>query len=414
VRRPLPVAVKRTAWQIALALFAFVQVIATFRGLVDRLYVAKWLAGVAIFACYFALGHYRISTAWRREFALFAAILAIGFLAQLGDALDLRAVELGVTYTLTAAAAFLVAPSAFRRRSVQRLVWPALLAGAGLGTVLGEYLGLRNPIAAIWRSGGRWRFAGVFLHPNAAGVAGLIGVVLAVAAFNATRRWRYLGLVVPFTLVMALADSRGSLLAAAALAGVPLAVAIGRWRTRRLALATCGALLLLLGLGVAYSGSIRVPETSRVSLNEASTDRLAVWSESLGYLGTPWQWLFGLGISRNISYVGRRTTVVAIPVRGSNTDNAYVDLLGRTGIVGLSLFLAMIASLTWRLGAGLRRAPPGESRDHAVGLAVLAATVALGMTNSLIFTWAWLQAMVAWPVAVGAATRWRHVAPLPP
>jgi hypothetical protein len=142
-----------------LAVLAFLQVVATFKGFTDQLYVAKWLGGVAIVVCYFALAHYRVSRTLAREFSMVMAILAIALLSQLGDTLDTRAVALATSYTLTAAAAFLLAPSALRRRSVQRLVWPAMLLGVTAGALLGEYVGFRAA-GAVWSDQGRWRFAG--------------------------------------------------------------------------------------------------------------------------------------------------------------------------------------------------------------------------------------------------------------
>ena len=396
---------RAVSWQFVFAILAFVQVVATFAGLTDRLYVVKWAAGVGIALLLFALGHFRISTGLAREFSLLMGILAIGLLSQLRAALDSRAVALAASYTLTATVAFLVAPSAFRRRSVQRIVWPGLLLGVAIATLWGEILGLRDPLRSILSEEGRLRYIGAFYLPNAAGTAGLIGVILAGAAFNATRRWLYLACAPPLIIVMILADSRGSLLAAVAFLVVPPIVAASRWQVQRLVLAACVAGLVILGFGLLHSGSLEWPDTShtQATLNRVSTGRWANWVESLSYLDGPMQWTFGLGLSRNLSFVAP-TTDFPVPVRGANADNIYVDLLGRTGISGLSCFLILATSLTLRIGRGLRRASPRRASDCAIGLAVLAATVALGLTNSGVLTWGWLHAIVAWPLVAGVAT----------
>lgn len=393
-------------WQIMLALLAFVQVVATFTASLDRLYVAKWLAGVAILGCYFALGRCKVSTALLGEFSLLVTVLAISLLSQLGDTLDGRAMSLAASYILTATAAFLVAPCAFRRRSVQRIVWPAMLLGVSVGTLLGEYLGVRDPLSSISLDQGRWRFAGAFYQPNAAGTAGLIGVILACAAFNSTRRWVYLAAVPPLTLVMALADSRGALLAAGAFFAMWAIAKAARWRTWPIAIVSCVAVLVLLGFGMLHSGSLGLPDTShaQATLNQVSTGRWASWTEALSYLDGPIQWAFGLGLSRNFSFAGRGTAW-PVPVRGSDADNFYVDLLGRVGIVGLVLFLSIVGGLALRLCRGLRQASPRTASERALALAVLGGTLVLGATNSGIVTWGWLHAMVAWPLVAAAATR---------
>lgn len=389
-----------------LALFAFVQVVATFTGLTERLYVVKWVAGVSIAVSFLVLGRCRVSTTLLGEFSLVASILAIGLLSQLGQTLDTRAVALAASYTLTASVAFLIGPCALRRRSVQRLVWPGMLLGVLVGTMLGEYLGLRDPLSAVLTDQGRLRFVGAFYQPNAAGTAGLIGVILAGTAFEATGRWRYLVAVPPLAIVMALADSRGSLVAAASFLVLVAVVRAARGRTQRLAIATCFGVLVLLGFAMLHSASIEWPDTSHAeaALNRVSTGRWANWAESLGYLDGPLKWAFGLGLSRNVSFAARGS-LFPVPVRGSNADNFYVDLLGRTGIVGLLLFLCMVSSLTQRLLRGMRQASPPSVSERALGLAALAATLVLGATNSVIFTWGWLHAMVAWPLVAAIASR---------
>jgi O-antigen ligase len=412
VTRPLTLSLARFGWQIVLGALAFLQVVAMFSALADPLYVAKWVGGVALLVCFLALGHWRISTEFLREFGAVIAILGIGFIAQLADALDSRAVAIAVTYALTAAGAFLIAPCTFRRRSIQRLVWPAMLWGVAIATLLGEYLGSRDVLRSFSITEGRWRFWGGFNLPNSAGTAGLIGVILAVAAFHSTRRRRYLVFVVPFTVVMLLADSRGSVLAALAFLGTIALVRVSRWRTEQIALAVCTAVAAVLGLGLLNSSSLAWPDLShaQMNLNLYSTGRWDTWQQALDYLETPLQWIFGLGLSRNLSFVGR-WTYLPVPIRGSNADNFFVDLLGRTGIVGVALFLVMMAWLAVRLCAGLRRTPARAASDRAQGIAVLTATFVLGLTNSVIFTWGWLHAMVAWPLVTEAAIRATSPAP---
>src|SRR5439155_17972420 len=139
------------------------------------------------------------------------------------------------------------------------------------------------------------------------------------------------------------------------------------------------------GFSLLHSSSIAWPDTShaQVVLNRVSTGRWASWGQSLGYLDRPSKWVFGLGLSRNLSFAARGTDF-AVRVRGSNADNFFVDLLGRTGLAGLLLFVSITCSLALKLCRGLTRAPPREVSERALGVAVLAATLVLGATNSVI------------------------------
>lgn len=389
-----------------MAVLAFLQVAGMFTAWAASLYVVKWLAGLGIGLCFFLLGRCRFSRELSTEFALVVAILVIGLVAQLGDSIDGRAVALTASYAMTAATAFLIGPRALRRRSVQRIVWPGMLLGVTIGAILAEYLGFQDFFNAISASSGRLRFSGAFFTPNSAGSAGLIGVILAAAAFEAKPRWRYLTPVPVFIVVMILADSRGSLLAALTFVAALPILRMARWPPQRVAITLCLAAVGLLCLGTVLAGRIDWPAAGELepALNRISTGRWANWKEALDYLEGPLRWMFGLGMSRNFSFAYQETDF-PVPVRGWNADNFFIDLLGRTGLVGLLLFVVMTGSLAMKMWRGLKLGPPRDVSQHVLGLAVLAATVVLGGTNSLIFTWSWLQAMVAWPLVAASATR---------
>jgi hypothetical protein len=89
---------------------------------------------------------------------------------------------------------------------------------------------------------------------------------------------------------------------------------------------------------------------------------------------------------------------------GPNADN-FTSTYRDAPVSLVSCCLSVIGSLAVRLCSGLRHASPNGAADRTLGLAVLAATLALGATNSVILTWGWLHAMVAWPLVAAAATR---------
>jgi O-antigen ligase/polysaccharide polymerase Wzy-like membrane protein len=397
--------VRRAGWQSILAVLAFVQIAGAFTSLADRLYVAKQMAALGIGLCFFLLGRCRISRELTTEFALVIATVGIGLVSQLGDTIDGRALGLAASYSMTAFTAFLIAPSAFRRRSVHRIVWPALLLGVTVGVVIGEYLGAQDIFASFSFFTGRLRFAAGFYSPNAAGVAGLVGVILAVAAFEARRRWVYLAPVPVFIAVMLLGDSRGAILAAIAfLVAIPI-LRIARWPPRRVAIALSLGLVGCLLIGSVLAPRINWPAPGQFGpdLNRLSSGRWTNWQEALSYLDGPLPWIFGLGMSRNLSFAYQETDF-PVPVRGYNADNFFVDIVGRAGIVGLVLMLAVLWSLALKMWRGLTLGSPRSTSRYVLGLAAFTSTVLLGQTNSIIFTWAWLQAIVAWPLVAAAAT----------
>jgi O-antigen ligase len=381
---------RRAGWQLLLAGLAFVQIAGTYAMFTDRLYVAKQLAALGIGMCLFLLGRCRISRELTTEFALVIATVGIALVTQLGDTIDARAMGLAASYSMTASTGFLIAPSAFRRRSVHRIVWPGLLLGVTVGVVLGEYLGIQNLVVSYSIFTGRLRFAGGFYGPNAAAVAGLVGVMLAVAAFEARRRWRYLATVPLFFVVMLLGDSRGTLLAAIAfLAAFPI-LRIARWPPRRVAITLCFAAIGLLLIGTVLAARIAWPAPGQLEpeLNRMSSGRWTNWKEALSYLEGPLRWAFGLGMSKNFSFAYQETDF-PVPVRGYNADNFFIDIVGRAGIVGLVLILLLLGSLALKMWRGLTLGSPRSTSRYALGLAALIATVLLGKTNSIIFTWAW-------------------------
>jgi O-antigen ligase len=396
---------RRLIWQSAFACLAFIQIVATFLIFQERLYLTKWIAGLALILCFFILGRYKLSSALAIEFALIISLIGLGFVSQLGDNLDVRAMQLGASYTMTALTAFVVAPATFSRRSVHTFVWPGLLIGVSIGTLLAIYLGLRNPIASFTAHEGRVRFFGLFATPNSAGTAGLIGVILAGAAFRHTKRWHYLLFIPAFAAVIALAHSRGSLLAVTAFISTWAAAALlARLSTQSARLLSLASIIAIVAATMFYTTSYDRSRLFPTDLNQLSSGRWNNWSRSLSYLDSPPRWLFGLGLSRNFSFMPD-VAVGKVTVRGSNADNIYVDLLGRTGIVGLALFLGTVGIVVVRLTRGLKIAPPIRAQDCALCIAAVIATLVLGLTESGVLTWGWLHAMVVWPLSSSTAAK---------
>ena len=128
---------------------SFTYVAATFVDLEDPLYTAKWLSCAAILVALLACARWHFATDHVYPFALVVAMVTLGLVAQIGDNIDMRAMQVAFGLTLTAVGAFLIAPPALQRRWVRATVWPALLLGVTAGLVAGMVLGLLHPERAF-------------------------------------------------------------------------------------------------------------------------------------------------------------------------------------------------------------------------------------------------------------------------
>jgi O-antigen ligase len=384
-----------------------VQAASQLRPLLDVLYVPKWLSALAVVASFVLLGRDRLSTRLAVPFTLAVAVVAVGLLTQVGDGLDPRAFALATTFLLTAITAFVIGPQALARGWVRRAVWSGLLRGVSLGVVLGFAGGVLTLPAGLLFRDDKVRYFGLFNYPNIAGTIALTAVVLAGASSVAHRRLMPLLAILPMGSALALADARGATLAAAGF--VSLSTFLWLWRhhprTRQLLAAAVVA-------GVTF-GAYKVVERgspSRTDMEQFASGRLEAWGRSLAYLESPADWLFGVGLSRNHSFVGytaaptTESTKGLVGMRGAATDSTYVDLITRTGLVGLTLFLALVAFLAKRVWGGWDRGTRAAD-ECAVALAALMAAMLHMLTDSTTFSFGLTLAFVVWPLAGGAAVR---------
>ena len=93
-----------------------------------------------------------------------------------------------------------------------------------------------------------------------------------------------------------------------------------------------------------------------------------------------------------------------VGMRGAATDSTYVDLITRTGLIGLALFLLLIALLakgSWHGWFTVTRA----ADESAVALAAVVAAMLHMLTDSTTFSFGLTLAFVVWPLAGGASVR---------
>lgn len=407
MRRQIAMA-RRTMWLTLFAAAGGLQTAAMYGPLIDVLYLPKWGASLACVGALVVLGRGQVYVRFGHLFALAAVTMAIGVLAQLPDGLDTRALQLAVAYGLTAGTALLISPAALSRHWVRRAVWLGLLAGTTAGLIAGFALGGVNPGKSV-SIGERLRYFGLFAHPNIAGNVCLTVVILSLAA---AWEWRRVGPLLATAVALAglaLCDARGATVGVAIfLVGV---VAVGAWQRAGRIRPLVSAVAFLAALAAVAYGFEHIADVQPVDLNRVTSSRLDVWQRSLTYLVSPSDWLLGQGMSRNLSFVGLAVSqpvdsrVLTRSLRGKGTDNSYLDLLLRTGLLGLAAHAAWLSALVLGLARRCARYPAPGSTTAVLGLCAAAATAAWAFTDSTPFSFGVPVASVVWPLAASSLAR---------
>ena len=265
-------------------------------------------------------------------------------------------------------------------RSRRHIVWvlAAFLGGALVSAMYGVFA---TPTQAVG-SGEFSRLSGAGLDPNE--LAALLVASLAFAAALAARRGAIaLRLVavaaVPFCLMgVLLSLSRGGLVALT----VALLTAIiigGRWRVPALVLLAIAALSVIV-----YFGSIATPaERNHITEANGGTGRTSTWK--VGWRMVEANAVKGVGgdnfRTSSIHYLLEPGTVPRsdfIVEHPHVAHNMYLEVLADLGIVGLTLFLAII---TFAIKAALEAARSfrrsGDARMELLARALVVAVAAL-------------------------------------
>jgi hypothetical protein len=393
---------RRLGYAAVLAPVSFVYVAGTFQGLEDVtwLYLSKWAGCVVLLLWLVVAGKGRFSARMNTPLRAVFLLALLGLLAQAGENMDARALQLAFGYLLTGTVAFAAAPVGLRRRWVRVACWRGLLVGVMAGMALAMALGIVYPLDSLLLDADRVRYKGFFQRPNSAGWYSFVGVVLSVAVALDTRRARYLLLVPLLAVPAVLANSRGAVVAMAALGVLWVLTHAVRPGTAWWVRASTAVILVVAAATVltdsgGSSGSLFGPG----ELDRITSGRWSNWTSSLAYLDTPMRVAFGLGLGRNVTFVPGN-----YGLRGGEGDSFYVDLIGRTGVIGLLIFVTMVcalgARLLFRLFTSDRRAGPGT----AFSVALLGAVLLYGVVESHLFTSGTLHAPVMWSLIGRYAT----------
>lgn len=189
--------------------------------------------------------------------------------------------------------------------------------------------------------------------------------------------WSIIGLIV---IALVATQNRGSLLSM--IAGLAVGLAFFRDRIRLIVRAVA-VTILLVGLGTLSSlqiagnapgsaasqvrdfsasqlfaniGSIGGAQESG-NLNGTAQARLTLWSETIDKVVSDDRLVYGYGFGPNLAYlaggVAQSGNLNMAPLRSPH--NSYLDVLARMGLIGMSLWIALLIGWYWRLVRGCRR-----------------------------------------------------------
>ena len=265
--------------------------------------------------------------------------------------------------SLTGIAVFLTAVAIARddRRVVRALagglaISAAILAVATLADLASQWAEVGYGWWFLRRYVDGERFSLHFADVNAAAslyvLAGLAAV--SVAATDRSRRWIWIGLIVPMLPALALAGSLSALFAAAVAAAVVAAMTMGptvrfrRWQPTKMQVATVAAIIVLAVAALALLASRR--GDGRATASEAMFMRSQFLETSARmFAAAP---ILGVGTGR---YFDRSAEFMPGPLRemygNENAHNYFAQQFAELGLVGGLLFIWLVGSLLasgWR------------------------------------------------------------------
>jgi O-antigen ligase len=261
-------------------------------------------------------------------------------------------------------------------RSMRHLRWvaAAFVAGALLSVAYGALAGANDP--------GTSRLAGALGDANETAMALVAAATLAVALAPSARRGSLARAAFIAGGVAALAGiiatgSRGGYVALAVTGAVAVAVA-DRWRGRALALVLTGA-----AIGVVWFVALAPADTKQHVLSDNSSGRATLWllaeraiaANPVAGLGTN---NFYLDSGQFLIQPGTTTGAKLVVIDPHVAHNVYLELWADLGIVGLALFLSLVAAAlrcALRAARALRRA--GRTADELLARGLVLAIVGM-------------------------------------
>jgi putative inorganic carbon (hco3(-)) transporter len=241
------------------------------------------------------------------------------------------------------------------------------------------------------------RVQGTFSHPNAFGFYLVTLLVMGAAllphvAFN--MRPLLLALLWMSALALIMTYSRGSW--AALVVGLIVVGALQSPRT------------ILLMLGVAAVVALTVPPvTARLLDLQPGASVAGVEGNSLAWRLGYWRTVLDLAHENPLVGIGPKMTQY-VTASGKIPHNDYLRAYVETGILGLSAYLVVLATMIHTARNALRWAPPGLGQGVAVGFAgCVASFILFSVAENLMSQVVVLWYFVAFAAAAVAVSRWQ-------
>lgn len=278
-------------------------------------------------------------------------------------------------------------------RGFRTFLWAVALCGCvvAIGTLARNALG----DTSIFKDpSGRIGWAGYFQNPNSVALAMCmlipVGLSLVELSTSLPKKAAALGLVALYAVVMLKMLSRGAMVSFACI--VLVYVLSSKKKLRNL--------LIVMVLGVATLAMnkevLERAKTIATYRQDASVmSRLDLWKAGIAItLRNPVTLAVGIGgkcfTAATINYFPATTR----GLRGMAPHNTYIEVLAELGVLGLTVFLALVGVTLrdgWRLQKRFRNATDQEARDmakmaRAVFLALIAILVT-GLTHHFAYEW---------------------------
>lgn len=274
----------------------------------------------------------------------------------------------------------IVATSMVDRRAIV-LIAAAFVAGAVLSVGQGVVGSELSTSATAIDTASEPRLSGGKGDPNflAAGIVPAMALALALFAYvqRLVPRWLLIGAMAVLALGLAASQSRGG--AVAALLAVVAGLVVFRDRRTSVLALTAG----IIGVAAAWFAFSPGAWERVTDFDSGGSGRNELWTVAWRMVeSNP---VHGVGLNNYpavsgeyVSEPGSLERLDLIVDRAQVAHNAYLQLLAETGIIGLGLFLAVIAAsigAAWR--AAQRFQAGGETSLHALAQGVVVATIAL-------------------------------------
>jgi O-antigen ligase len=220
----------------------------------------------------------------------------------------------------------------------------------------------------------------------------LLFVLVGFDGSSATRRraLAFGALLLLLLLNARLTDNRIVWLAFAATFGVAAIAAALRWRATFMTLpwrfvAPIAALFLLLGFAFAdvaqEKAALYYPRNASISASLENDPRIALWKAAIDKISAaPWLgYGFGRGILREVLPAELHDHALTHP------HNTFVGQWLETGVIGLALFVAMLAALALRYIRCIRDRDGSLAMAGIVGVSLVAGYVVKNMTDDFFY-----------------------------